>query len=550
MLKKTAEQKKIIAAFLVAILAGMLSTIFPIARYFGFGIRSLSSLIYAGTVLGWVFLIRKRIVEVRVRRYLLLAAVFMIAIFVLRECRWYFFEGLEMLDEFARYGYHFCFIMVPFCALLAALCVGKESVRAMPVILLWLAEATLAALIFTNPVHGLLFRNLDIQTGTYEYGPVYYLCVAWEFLLGLTAFGVILNRCRVSASRRKWYVPFFGMVFGTVLLAVYFIEGGAPSIGGMKIYNLQEVFCLTFILPFEMQIQTGILPSNSRYELFFREGSIAATIKDQEGRTVYASRDKFPKPLPSNENTRMREHEIRGGRITWMEDLTAIRRAEEELRKVTELLEDENGLIAQENEIRAERMGYETQNRFYDKIAGMVRKQTTAIQNSLKDKPQEPLFSERLPYVAVLGAYVKRMGNLMLLSDQRGTISSEELAAAIRETLDSMKLMDKIGSLRVTGEEELPAQLAILAYEMLETVLEQALPDTVGVAVRLLAERASGFLLELRTDETSGSLTEQWKAKERSEIGAFLKVSYEEDEGWCYTLTCPLDRRDGEGAVS
>ena len=49
MLKKTAEQKKIIAVFLMAVFCGMMATVLPLTKYFG--IRSLSSLIYAGTVL-------------------------------------------------------------------------------------------------------------------------------------------------------------------------------------------------------------------------------------------------------------------------------------------------------------------------------------------------------------------------------------------------------------------------------------------------------------------------------------------------------------------
>lgn len=218
---------------------------------------------------------------------------------------------------------------------------------------------------------------------------------------------------------------------------------------------------------------------------------------------------------------------------------------------MTELLEDENELITQENEIRAERISYETQNRLYDKIAGMVREQTAAIREALKDKPGEPVFSERLPYIAVLGAYVKRMGNLMLLSDQKGTISSGELVAAIRESFDSLKLMDKVGVLRVKGEEELPRQLAVLAYELFETMIERTLPETAGVAVQMRVAQESGFRMEIRTDAAVRPLTEQWKEPERKEIGATLESAYEEDEGWRYIFVCPLVyRTDREGAIS
>ena len=598
MLKKTREEKRLIAAFVIALIMAEACMTPPIVRNFYF--LRLPSRIYAGVILAWGFLVKRRMGNPHVRRLLLTAAGLMISLFVLRVIRWDYFEGNPRVWELLWYAYYLCFTAVPLCSFLAALCVGKtdgsvqrqsgektdgsvqrrsegkadgvvqrrKADNAGPpaaACALWLPWGVLAGAILTNPLHQRFLVRPESVTGAYQYGVIYYVCVFWCLALGVLAFFVIFRHCRVAASRKKWYLPALGMGFGMVLMVLYFVFGGSPHIGAFKLYHIHEAFCLTFILPFELMLQTGILPNNSHYELFFRQGSIGAAILDKEGKPAYASMGYLSEN--GNENVRFREWDIRGGRVVWREDLSVIRAKEEELRRVTERLEDENELIRQENDIRSERIGYETKNRLYDKIAGAVREQAIQIRESLKGEPEEAELLERLPRVAMLGAYVKRMGNLMLIADEKGEVSTLELGNAMRESFEMMKLWDKVGVLRMKGEARVPAQLAVLSYGLFETVLENALPEATGVVVNLQVQSQEGaaarsvpqgspqgndqavpqgasrengqaalqITLRIKTDGSAIPVPEDWRRQELEACGAKLTITHE-DEGWITVL--------------
>lgn len=544
MLKKTAQQKKLIVAFGVAWLAAIIITALP-ARW-----RELSdrgSCLYAGIILAWGFLVKRRIANSYVRRTLLLASYLMAALFVLRLCRWDFFSNSPLFDEYVRYAYYVCFTAVPLCAFQAAVCVGRPMDERPPraTAVLWLIQAAFVAVFFTNPLHGLLFRNIDILTESFEHGPLYYAYVIWGSVLGVASFLLILVRCRVSASRKKWYIPVIGMAFGAGLLLFYYAWGGSPAIGPFKLYFVQEAFCMTFIAPFEGMFQTGILPGNSHYGLFFNNGSIHAAILDAEGNIAFSSGDYSD--APPGENERICEQEIHGGKIIWRENLTEIRAMEKRILQATEQLADENELIRQENKIRAERIGYETKNRLYDKIAGAVKEQAMAIRDELQGDPEEEKLLEKLPRVAIRGAYVKRMGNLMLLADEKGTVSVRELGSAIRESLDSVRLLNCGAIFTAKGEEEIPAPYAMLTYAAFETALESGMQDMGNVSVRIHADKEKGFKALIETDGTKRPLPEAWRAKEMEKAGAELTVT-SSDGTWSVRLTGRLSGERGETA--
>lgn len=530
------------AAFGIAWLASIILTMHPASRLSGLNLYSYS---YIGIIMAWAFLIRKRIVNDSVRKYLLMASGMMVGLFVVRICRWDFFQDVPIVNEYAWYAYYVCFTAVPLCAFLAALCVGKPASEGPPRVAgaLWAIQIILDVIFFTNPLHGLMFRNVDMVADTYDYGIGYYFCVAWGVTLGLAASAVIIARCRVSASRKMWYLPVIGMGIGMGLLVLYYANGGSPHIGAFRLYHVHEAFCLTVIAPFEAMIQTGILPSNSCYELFFRNGSMKAAILDKEGNPVFWSRD-YGK-AECGEHEKICEQEIHGGKVTWREDLTEIRFMENRLIEVTEQLADENELIRQENEIRAERIGYETKNRLYDKIAGAVREQAKAIRDELQDKPEEERLLEKLPRVAIWGAYVKRMGNIMILADQEGAISVQELGSAIRESLDGLALLKRPGSITVKGEENIPAPLVVLAYGAVEAVLEAGMEDADNVAIYIHVDREKGFEERIETDGKERPIPEGWKERELKRAGAEMTVLCSEGI-WNIRLTAGLSSDEKE----
>ena len=271
-LKLTDSQKKLMMAFAGAGMVVMLGTFAPFVGIEGVLVH-FHSFLYLGMVIAWGFLVGKRMINPYVRRQLLLATVLMALLFVLRIGKYGIFEEPDRINNILWYAFYISFTGVPLCAFLAALGVGKRP-KEKGVWwgkLLWIPQAILAVSALTTEWHGLFFLIHKAGSETYEHGPLYFVCVAWGGGLSIATFVMILWKCRVSAAKKVWFLPVAAFLFGAGLLALYYIAGGAPTLFGQKLYNVQEAFCLTFILPFETMIQLGILSGNSRYELFFEK---------------------------------------------------------------------------------------------------------------------------------------------------------------------------------------------------------------------------------------------------------------------------------------
>ena len=494
MLRYSKPQKRRLAAFLLALLLAASTTLPPFR-----GFHSPGTFLYMGLVLAWALTVFRRILNPRLRRLLLCCCAFMLLIFVLRICRYDFFREFPRVSEYLLYFYGVCYTMAALLSFLAALYTGRgrrEVKRSFPAAL-WALETALCAMMLTNPLHGLFYTfvpgSLDIRV----HGPVYILMIGWCAVFAIAAIVLLLIRCRNSFSRSYWFLPVLGFSLGAGLLTWYFLAGGAPQLRGFKLFNLQEAFCLTVILPFEAIFRIGLIPTNSDYELFFRQSVIKAAILDGTGETVMTSPSYAPEP---QEGERARHAEIPGGSIVWVEDIGELLRLRRELTALNEELAAENELIREEKDLQEERITYETRNRLYDSISEVLRPQSEAMRRLLEAGAGEDDegFRRRLEFVLVMGVYMKRMGNLMLLGDGKSTLSVEELSLSISESFEYLRLGGIACSLECRGHRELPTTRSLLCYRVFEHILEANYGALHALRLELLPEE--GVLLRLALD--------------------------------------------------
>lgn len=266
---------------------------------------------------------------------------------------------------------------------------------------------------------------------------------------------------------------------------------------------------------------------------------------------------------------RRSEKAIHGGKILWGEDVSAIQKLDEEIQKVTEELEEENELIRQENEIRSERIRYETKNHLYDKIARAVREKALAIDAILEEFVKENRasatsdknvnddryvpenVSERLKRAMILGAYVKRMGNMMLITEEADYVSTKELGSAVRESLEYFGMTGMPWDFQEKGEGLMPERLILLSYELFEELLENG-EEICSLMVWL--DTSESFLFRIMLDAVRVPLDGNWRMEEQKRLGVKLSVECV-DETWRVTLRAEgmqqrTGRTDGTQKVS
>ena len=518
-------QKKRIAVFCAAALAAWVIGMIPKTLSYW---HNTSSILYLGILIAWALTVRRRVVQVDIRRLLTVASALMVSLFLARRCRYDYFGHSPAVMRYLWYAYYIPFTAVPLSGYLTALCVGKtEADRPLKrAKYLWFIEMLLCTAVLTNDLHQQAFRLLDLASEAYTHGWLYYVTVVWSVFFTLASFTVLMRRCRISAVRSLWYIPMLPATLGALLLVIYFAAGGSPVIYGIKLYNLHEAFCFLFVVLFEGCIQIGLIPSNSGYGELFRLSHINAAIRNSSGEIVYQAQNYAP--ATESEDVRIRRKAISGGEIAWTEDVTSINRLNADLQETADLLAAENTLLEEENKIKERTARIETQNRLYDEIALSVRPQLDRLDALLKDAERGgALNRDDLAPAAVLGAYVKRHSNLVLNADLSPTMSSTDLHFAIKETCEYLELSGLRCALMVQGKSELPSAFVILAYECFEAVLEAASPAAHAIMVDLSA--ADGFCMTVMADAPNAGLNEDWRQSELMSLGGTLRVFRDSD---------------------
>lgn len=452
--------------FFASVILGMTEKYIP-------HLDSLAATMYCVFLILWGFTIRIRITDANIRRRLLVVCVFMLLFFVLRVSRFNFFDENVYVAIMLWYAYYIPMTIIPVFGFTAALYVEPiNDIKRIKKIetILYTVEAILCVLILTNPLHEQIFKMLDPATEDYRRGWMYLVLVIWIAVLGFGIPVVLLRKCALSSVRRLWYIPAVCIGVSLVPIAVYYAGGGPPIVGPFKMYHMHEAFCLPFVTAFEILIQIRLIPANSGYEELFDRSGINACIYDSKGNEVISSSGWNSESV--DDDHIMRKEMISGGYVTWIENHSAINALNREYEEITDELEDENELIRNENEIRAERTSYETKNRLYNKIASAVHDQAEKVNELLMDSEDKEEPKDKLILATVLSAYIKRMGNLMLIADESSYISSEELALCIRESMEYMEYAKISCGLINETESELPRDFCLSAYRLFEDTIE------------------------------------------------------------------------------
>ena len=443
----------------------------------------------------WGHRVSERITHARIRRNLVGISIALFALFFLRMCRYAFLVFSPTAERYLWYLFYVPLITVPLMSYKVALCVGRDETEHYPrhVTLLRIAASLLILLTVTNDLHSLVFKFGEDNKVSHR--PVYFVIVLWILLLSIAVFRILILKCSLTSSKRNWYIPALLSGFGVILLGWYFIKGGSPMLFGKKLFKMQEAYAFIFISMLEGCMMIGLLPANSDYSRLFALSHINAELKNKNGEIKFCSHCE----QDSGAETITRTKEISGGTVCWTEDVSAINRLNRELEQANELLREENDLIEEENRAAADRTRLETRNRLYDAIAEHTRAQLSAIDTNLGSAES---FEQHAEMNLLLGTYIKRCANLMLIADGQERVSTEELALSVKESLESLNLFGVDCELICGTHSEFPAEDIIAAYDLFEAAAEEVCRCCSAFSVRI----SDGCLIKIETD---GRLTEK-----------------------------------------
>ena len=506
----------------------------------GIPIAGASSMIYVGLYIAWAVFIDYRITQKVIRNYLLTAAGLMILWFVARQAKYSFFFEIDIVCRYLWYTYYIPMILLPVILFLTALHIGrpgKKPPRCWN--LLFIPACFLITSVLTADLHQLVFRFRPgfVEWNTdYTYGVMYVVIIAWIAALILASLALIFIKCRISSIKKSVWVPIIFLIVCTSYLCWTFTDS---FIYGEKLFQMPEMFCLMIITLCESCIQVGLIPSNIGYGDFLNASTVCAQLADETGNIRYASDNTVPltpediKSAQSgsillDKDTRLSSHHVSGGRVFWIDNLSAVNRMNDEIAEIKEQLAEYNGLLQAEAELKERTARAAEQNRLYDIIAGVIKPQIDKLALLLDNAaPDDPDMKQKYALACVLNAYIKRRSNLTLIGENLTEMQAFELVSSIRESVEYLNVYGVSCSFLWDGDGALPTETLILTYELFEAVVETTLSGLSELLVNMKVTDGA-LLLRLSMEDTDAVINPNWQAERVKAAGGTLSVEKEE----------------------
>lgn len=472
------------------------------------GMRAFSMAYYF--LLGIFFAERlsERIVDGRVRSLLFFCAWMMVFFVLLRGMKYHAFHGAGMPARMLWYLYYVPTILIPYLSLLTAFCVDVPREKKLSPLAVVFAVPTIFMIfmVLSNDLHQLVFQfqpGFEDWDEMYGHGILYYVIVGWISMLFLGTIFELTKKCRLSAGKKFFWIPFLPF-FGGLAYVITYAMGVPPKVNGYNLIEFPEMTCFVIACFWECCITIGLIPSNKGYEKLFMESEIAAQIADREFQTVYASgvateltteQKVAGEELALSENLFLHRADIRGGYVYWQSDVSELNRVNDELQDLKEQLAEETELIRLQNELAEKRAEIEEKSRVYDAIAKQVLPQSQRIAELAQEAGMNGAsYEQNAGKICFYGTFIKRYANLMLLSENHRRISAKELGLAIDESLRALRGLGVPATLSGGADKDLETRRAMEIYASLQTLLEMAGKELQGVTVTLTDKECKAVL--------------------------------------------------------
>lgn len=535
-LQKSELKKDIVVV--LTVLCAILARVFGKLGYAYVTLGLIRTMIYIGLYAAWGISIRKRVVQAQVRRYLTAVSALMIFWFALRTMKYYFVID-PTVTRYLWYLYYLPMLFIPLLAVYVSMSLGKPEGFRLPKqsLLFYIPTLLCLILVLTNDLHQWVFTFPAGEIWSdkqYVYAVGYYIVFAWNVICALTAFVIMAVMSRKSTKEK--YLPIIILSVSIVYALIY--ASGAEwmqIIGG----DITAAQCLMFAGIFESCIRCGLIRVNTGYSTLFEAGTLGAQITDNDYTVCYTAANAQPisqdlmraaesGTVSTDKNTLLKSHRISGGHVLWQEDITEITALLEQLEENKEKIAQGNAIEKENYDIKLKINSAWEKNRLYGLLQQQTARQIELIGELLTQydaESDEEVRRKLLARIAVLGAYIKRRGNLMFIMEGAETVEILELYRALDESFANIRLLGADCAVDCPTEGLLICRDAARVYDFFEAATEEAMDslETVWLKVR---ETADFFIFNFefvcgKSLAAFGNVSDRWIF---------------EDGVWCFTL--------------
>lgn len=490
-------------------------------------------MIYLGILVSWGVSVYDRIVNKRIRRYLVILAGLMVFWMLARTLRYTVFLYVYPFGMWCWYAYYIAMILIPQMCLFAAMYIGKSEGYRLPKkwYLMYIPSLLLIVGILTNDLHQKAFRfhqGYEAGWDIYQHAVLHYIAVIWMFSCIALMIAEILKKCRIPGSYKTIWLPIALLGVGVAYAILYVVNSDL-----FGFIEMTAALCFIVVAIWESCIKTGLIQSNSHYDELLKYSNLGVAVVDNNYVSHYRSDDALPLtmeqmraaeevPLMLNDGIRVSSAEIRGGHALWQEDLSELLDILDELKELREELKDSNAVSMQNYQMDKQIRSLAEQNRLHDELHKQTAHQINLLNNWLGQLIETDDVKEKrelLRRIVVVGAYLKRRNNLILVNEQDGMIKEEELSLSLKEMMKNLQLAGVNCASSVQFDKDLPTGVAMKLFDFYEYVVEHSFDGLENLLARFFYRENSYYacvdavcsldLTALRSDDISVSMSDE-----------------------------------------
>ena len=467
------------------------------------------SAIYIELFIAWGVSLHRRIIQPQVRRYLTSISVLVVFWMTVRTIR-YSLDECIWLMRYLWYLYYLPMLLIPLLAVFVALSLGKpDNFRLSKwTVLLYIPTAALLLLVLTNDQHQFVFvfpEDAIVWVNDYSYALGYFLAVGWVVSCTITALVVMLIKCRIPHSRTVLMLPFAPAVVALIYGVLYYFR--VPWLKFLT-GDMTVVFCLLIVAILECCIECGLIQSNTGYEELFMVSRLGAQITNQENAVCLASANARAlteeqristktQTVSADKSMIVKSQPIGFGHVLWQEDVAELTEAIEQIEENCRDLAEHNRIRQENLKTRKKILALQEKNRVSDLLHRETAGQIDLIDRMLAQYDTETDDRKRsrlLGGASVMGAYIKRYGNLRLIGERAETADIRELSRCFDESFINLELLG------VNCFHALPPGISLATKDMLqvyrsfEAAVETSLSDLQYVWINVRKSKEGLFL--------------------------------------------------------
>ena len=455
--KTTKKEKFIIIAVVAVVFLAWLCRMLNASTEMN--LNPIRAVIYLVLYIFWGNTLRYRLVHSQVKHIAISIAALMVFWIGVRTIKYSIsMQSVDLIRQL-WYLFYLPMIFIPLLAFLMSMAVGLPEEQRLPsrYNLLWFPGALLVLTVLTNDLHQLVFafpdNGMPWTDHDYSYGPLYYAIFIWMAGFTVATFVTLAVKSRRPGSRKLVLLPCVPVLLLLIYCVFYIWQARWLK---FLLGDMTAFFCVMYMLIFELCIRCGLIRSNTGYGELFKAGMLGAQITDFDGNVRLSGADEAElskeqiesakeHPLLVDEHTLLKSKPIRYGHVFWRENVSelveAIEQYEENCRDLEELSRIDREKYEADQTLFSLQEKNRASNLLHQETDSQIRliDQLLARYDAEKD---EDLRRQLLAEAAVVGAYIKRYGNLLLICEENEEADIADLARCFEESFLSLELLN------------------------------------------------------------------------------------------------------------